>query len=63
MANSGQQTDISKKERKRDRKKGRREVKERTKLHFYYNITSPLIALITPKGKQNLPASSKCMNN
>lgn len=49
--------------REEERKKGRREVKERTKVHFYYNITSPLIALITPKGKQNLPASSKFMNN
>lgn len=49
--------------RETGKKKGRREANERTKVHFYYNIKSPLIALITPKEKQNSPTSSKCMNN
>lgn len=33
------------------------------KVHFYCNITNPLIALITPRGKQNPSAGTKCMNN
>lgn len=45
------QTPAKKRGRETGIKKGSREGKERTQVHFYYNITSPLIALITPKGK------------
>jgi len=57
------QTSAKRGERKRDRKKVGREEEGNIKMHFYYNITNPLIALITPKGKQNSSAGTKCMNN
>lgn len=52
-----------KEERGRETEKKGREREGRIKVHFYYNITNPLIALITPKGKQNPSAGTKCMNN
>lgn len=51
------------KEEQETEKKGQREGEQRIKVHFYYNITNPLIALITPKGKQNPFTGTKCMNN
>lgn len=53
-----------KEERGREtKKKGGRKREGRIKEHFYYSVTNPLIALITPKGKQNSSAATKCINN
>lgn len=60
----GQQTDNSRMMREEERhEKQKKTRKLGIKVHFYYSITNPLIALITPEGKQNLSAGTKCMNN